>query len=262
MIKLALFGAAGRMGERIARLVSDGSRFLIKAAFEREAHDGISEDLGLFHGLQQMNVKMMPAHSSLPDNIDVILDFSSPDAFELLLKTALQAHVPVVSGTTGLDDTHFRLMEKNKSQIPILYSPNMSPGVNLIFHFLPKMKPAFKNNFDIEIVETHHKAKKDVPSGTALKFAELLAAQHQKTTVGRNAGAYEKYEDDITVHSLRIGKITGRHEIHFCSPHEEIILKHSALNRDVFAQGGLTAAEWIIGKNPGLYTMADVLGLA
>lgn len=180
------------------------------------------------------------------NHADVIIDFTAPVATEQYTKQAVSNKKPLVIGTTGLTSQQEKIIFEASRVIPILYSPNMSVGVNLLFKLIELGSKTFGQEYAIEISETHHIHKKDKPSGTAKKMAEI---------VEKTRGIKPPIE------SNREGEVVGEHTIIFGSEHEHLAILHEALDRKVFAQGALLAAKWILGKSPGLYTMADVLGL-
>jgi len=185
--------------------------------------------------------------SSNPDGmflIDVFVDFTSPEASEANLDYAAKYKKALVLGTTGLSDAQIKKVEEISKVVPVVFSPNMSIGVNVLFSMLPDLAKKLGQDYNIEIVEVHHKAKKDAPSGTAKKFAQILA----------NATGKE-----IPAHAIRLGDIIGDHTIIFCGNSERIEIKHQAHSRDLFAVGALRAAKWVFNKPAGLYSMQDVL---
>jgi 4-hydroxy-tetrahydrodipicolinate reductase len=185
--------------------------------------------------------------SSGPDGlflVDIFVDFTTPEATETNLDYVARYKKPLVLGTTGLNDSQLKKVEEVSRVIPVVFSPNMSVGVNILFATLPEIAKRLGSDYSIEIVEAHHKAKKDAPSGTAKKFGQILAEATKK---------------EIPIHAVRLGDIVGDHTIIFCGNSERIEIKHQAHSRDLFALGALKAAKWIFGKPPGLYTMQDVL---
>ena len=235
MIKLGIAGVCGRMGRRIYELASEDRDFEITFVLEKKGTSYIGKEL------RKLKI------SSNPDGIfltDVFIDFTTPEATEFNLDFVVKYKKALVLGTTGLNDTQIKKIEQASKIIPIVFSPNMSVGINVLFSILPELARRLSQDYDIEIVEAHHKTKKDAPSGTAKKFAQILA-----DTSGKQ----------IPVHAIRLGDIVGDHTIIFCGNSERIEIKHQAHSRDVFAKGALKAAKWIFGKPAGLYSMQDVL---
>jgi 4-hydroxy-tetrahydrodipicolinate reductase len=176
--------------------------------------------------------------------IDVFVDFTTPEATEEHLDYVGRYKKALVLGTTGLTDSQIKKVEDLSKVVPVVFSPNMSVGVNVLFSILPEITKKLGPDYSIEIVEAHHKAKKDAPSGTAKKFGQILMEATKK---------------EIPTHAIRLGDIVGDHTIIFCGNSERIEIKHQAHSRDLFALGALKAAKWIFGKAPGLYSMQDVL---
>ena len=235
MIKLGISGVAGRMGRRIFELAGYDKNFELSLALEKKGTPMIGRDLG--------KLKI----SSGPDGIfliDVFVDFTTPEATETNLDYVAKYKKALVLGTTGLDDTQLKKVEDVSKIVPVVFSPNMSVGVNVLFTILPEIVKRLGPDYNIEIVEAHHRGKKDAPSGTAKKFGQLLADATKKET---------------PIHAIRLGDIVGDHTIIFCGNSERIEIKHQAHSRDLFALGALKAAKWVFGKPAGLYSMQDVL---
>ncbi len=235
MIKLGIAGVCGRMGRRIFELASSDKDFELNLALEKKGTPMIGRELG--------KLKI----SSNADGIfllDILIDFTAPEAAELNLDYAAKYKKPLVLGTTGFSDNQIKKIEEIANVIPVVFSPNMSVGVNVLFSILPEIAKKLGPDYNIEIVEAHHKAKKDAPSGTAKRFVQILADATNK---------------QIPAHAIRLGDIIGDHTIIFCGNSERIEIKHQAHSRDLFALGALKAAKWVFGKPAGLYSMQDVL---
>ncbi len=235
MIKLGISGVCGRMGRRIFDLACQDKDFEVTLGLEKKGTPMIGRELG--------KIKI----SSGPDGlflVDVFIEFTAPEATEINLDYAARYKKAIVLGTTGLNDAQLKKVDDVSKIIPVVFSPNMSIGVNILFAALPEIAKRLGRDYNIEIVEAHHKAKKDAPSGTAKKFGQLLA-----DTTGKQ----------IPIHAIRLGDIVGDHTIIFCGNSERIEIKHQAHSRDLFALGALKAAKWIMGKPAGLYSMQDVL---
>lgn len=235
MIKLGISGACGKMGRRIYELASGDRDFEIMLALERKGTPMIGKDIGKLK---------ISSNSDGMFLIDVFVDFTTPEASEANLDYIARHKKALVLGTTGFNDAQTRKIEEISRVVPVVYSPNMSVGVNVLFSVLPEVARRLGPDYHIEIVEAHHSAKKDAPSGTAKKCAEVLKEVAKK---------------DIPTHSIRLGDIVGDHTIIFCGNSERIEIKHQAHTRDLFALGALKAAKWVFNKPPGLYTMQDVL---
>jgi 4-hydroxy-tetrahydrodipicolinate reductase len=224
-VRVLLIGAAGRMGKTITDLASSDSKIDIIAR----------SDLG------------DPIEPPMK-NCDVAIDFSHADAITEICRAALQRRKPLVIGTTGHSTEQRRTIEETAQSLPIVFASNFSIGVNVLFWLTSKAAEQLGSDFDAEIVETHHKMKKDAPSGTAKTLAEVLKA----TTRTRS---------EIPIQSIREGDVVGEHTVIFSGPGERLELTHRAASREIFARGALRAAEWIVSQPPGLYSMQDVLGL-
>lgn len=235
MIKLGIAGVCGKMGRRIFELASLDKDFELTLALEKKGTPVIGRDLG--------KLKV----SSSADGvflIDVLIDFTAAEATESNLDYVARYKKALVLGTTGLTESQIKKVEEVSKVVPVVFSPNMSVGVNVLFTMLPELAKRLGADYNIEIVEAHHKAKKDSPSGTAKKFGSILAEATGK---------------EIPVHAIRLGDIIGDHTIIFCGNSERIEIKHQAHSRDLFALGALKAAKWVFGKPAGLYSMQDVL---
>jgi 4-hydroxy-tetrahydrodipicolinate reductase len=235
MIKLGIAGVCGKMGRRIFELASHDRDFEIMLALEKKGIPAIGREVG--------KLKI----SSSPDGlflIDVFVDFTTPEATEANLDYVARYKKAAVVGTTGLNEAQLKKVEEVAKVVPVVFSPNMSVGVNVLFLILPEITKRLGPDYNIEIVEAHHRAKKDAPSGTAKKFGQILADITRK---------------EIPIHAIRLGDIVGDHTIIFCGNSERIEIKHQAHSRDLFAVGALKAAKWVMGKPAGLYSMQDVL---
>jgi len=235
VIKLGIAGACGKMGRRIFELASYDKDFELVFALEKKGIPAIGKDMG--------KLKI----SSNQDGVflvDVFIDFTEATASEANLDYAAKYKKALVLGTTGLSDSQINKITDVSKVIPVVFSPNFSIGVNTLFTLLPEIAKRLGPDYSIEIVEAHHKSKKDVPSGTAKKLAQVLTDASKK---------------DIPIHSLRLGDIAGDHTIIFCGNSERIEIKHQAHSRDLFALGALKAAKWVYEKPAGLYSMQDVL---
>jgi len=235
MIKLGIAGVCGKMGRRIFELAQQNKDFEVALALEKKATPMIGRELG--------KLKI----SSSPDGIflvDVFIDFTAPEASEVHLDYVAKYRKALVLGTTGMNDAQLKKVEEVSKVIPVVFSPNMAIGVNVLFALLPELAKRLGPDYNIEIVEAHHKAKKDAPSGTAKKIAQVLADATRK---------------EIPTHAIRLGDIVGDHTVIFCGNSERIEVKHQAHSRDLFAVGALKAAKWVFGKPAGLYSMQDVL---
>ena len=235
MIKLGISGVCGRMGRRIFELASQDKDFEVNLILEKKGTPMIGRELGKLK---------ISSNSDGLFLIDIFVDFTTPEATETNLDFVARYKKALVLGTTGLSDTQIKKVEEISKVVPVVFSPNMSVGVNVLFSVLPEIAKRLGPDYSIEIVEAHHKTKKDAPSGTAKKLAEILK---------------EATRREIPTHSVRLGDIVGDHTVIFCGNSERIEIKHQAHSRDLFALGALRAAKWVFGKPAGLYSMQDVL---
>jgi 4-hydroxy-tetrahydrodipicolinate reductase len=262
-MKLAIHGAAGRMGQRVTALAHANPRFQIVAALESADHPLLGKDAGIVAGIGEIGVPLGVVGES---DADVVIDFSVPDAAIAVVAHCLDFERPVVVATTGLDAGQQEYLRRAGKKLPIVWSPNMSTAVNVAMKLARVAGEALRDlptGVDVEILESHHRYKEDAPSGTALKFGQILAdamglSQH---THGRSGRPGARPRNEIGYHAVRAGDDPGQHTILFGMLGEAIEIRVAATNRDCYAQGALLAAEWLVGKPPGLYGMHDVLGL-
>ena len=263
MIQVAVSGAAGRMGRTLVRLIAEADDLRLAAALEAAGHEALGADAGTLAGVGPLEVEVADALST---HADALVDFSLPDGSVQRIEACAEAGVPCVVGTTGFSDDQRKRIEAAAETIPVLVAPNMSVGVNVLFHTAAELARTLGADYDIEIVEAHHRFKKDAPSGTALKIAEEIADAtgrnlEEAAVHGRGPGHPPRKEGEIGLHAVRGGDIVGEHIIYYTAVGERLELKHVAHSRDTFAHGALRAVRWIADRGPGLYSMADVLGL-
>ncbi len=261
--RLAISGAAGRMGKRIIALAVDSENFEIIAAKDRTEHPDFGRDAGLLANLLELNVKV---DDKFKPGADVVIDFSLPEATRETLDYCLDQKSALVMGTTGLSDDQLQKLTEASKEIPVIYGTNMSVGMNYLFNLVGKVAKTLGKDYDIEIVEEHHRFKKDSPSGTALTLAENICKETGRdypdcVKHGRHGKDIPRKKGEIGMHAVRCGDITGVHSIMYSTLGETITINHRASNRDNFVKGAVRAAAWLAGKNPGWYTMSDVLGL-
>ncbi|MHC4157443.1 MAG: 4-hydroxy-tetrahydrodipicolinate reductase [Planctomycetota bacterium] len=261
--KLVVVGAAGRMGNRILSLAMEAGQFNIIGAVERQDHPDVGKDVGLVAAAAPINVKL---DSVYPAGADVVIDFSQPAAADNTIDYCEKNGVALILGTTGLSDQQREKIKTASERVPVIYATNMSVGMNVLFSLVGKVASMLGDEYDIEIVEHHHRFKKDAPSGSALTLAEnICKATGRKfpdcLNLGRSGKDALREKGTIGVHAVRAGDITGIHSVIFGTLGEKLTLNHTAHTRDTFARGALRAAQWLTGKKPGLYSMADVLGL-
>jgi 4-hydroxy-tetrahydrodipicolinate reductase len=251
------------MGQRVTALAMKDPRFQVVAALESANHPLLGNDAGVVAGVGKIGVPLGVVGES---SADVVIDFSVPDAAVAVVAHCLEFARPVVVATTGLEPDQQAYVRKASQKIPIVWAPSMSTAVNVAMKLTDLVAKALRDlptGVDVEIIERHHRFKEDSPSGTALKFGQIVAdamdiSQH---THGRSGRPGARPRNEIGYHAVRAGDNPGEHTILFGMLGETLELRVAATNRDCYAQGALLAAEWIIGKPPGLYGMSDVLGL-
>ncbi|HWE35390.1 MAG TPA: 4-hydroxy-tetrahydrodipicolinate reductase [Isosphaeraceae bacterium] len=258
-LTIAMHGATGRMGTRIIQLIQADPSLTLGAAIDRDDHPRLGTDVGPLVGLGPIGV---PLSAALDRPVDVAIDFSLPAGTLKFVKMCVDQKVPLVVGTTGFEPEQRREVEAATAAIPVLISSNFSRGVNLLFRLAAEAARALGDSADIEIVERHHHFKKDAPSGTALRIAEVVGAAIGSNDLvhGRSGNVGERPRGEIGLHALRTGDNPGEHTVVFGLLGECLELSHRALNRDGFALGALGAAKFLAGKPPRLYTMDDFLG--
>jgi len=261
--KILIVGAAGRMGRRIVSLAARSERFKVVGTVERADHPEAGKDAGVVAGVEPVGVKL---DSRYVAGADVVVDFSSPSSAEATLEYCRANNVGLVLGTTGLNERQRGMVESAAKKVGVVYASNMSVGMNVLFSLVGKVASMLGDDYDIEIVEQHHRFKKDAPSGSALTLAENICKATGRSlddciVCGRSGADAARQPGTIGIHAVRAGGITGVHSVVFASSGEKVELGHTAFSRDTFAAGALRAAEWLVGKKAGLYSMADVLGL-
>lgn len=264
-IQLAVHGAGGRMGQRVVALAVDDPDFRIIAAIDHYEHRSLGEDVGSVAGTPLLNVLLS---GDWPKSAGVVIDFSLPTAVDTCIANCVQAKIPLVMATTGLTQAHKDSLAVAAQKIPIVWAPSMSMAVNLTMKLAQQITETLKDvsgGIDIEILERHHRYKADAPSGTALRFGELIAEKLDGPTNhihGREGETGQRTRNEIGYHAIRVGDNPGEHTIVFGMLGERIEINVAASNRDCYASGALAAAKWLQGKPCGLYSMFDVLGLS
>ncbi len=266
MIKVVVAGAAGRMGCRLISLIKDSTALTLAGAIEGKGHHALGEDAGEVAGCGRAGVPITDDVSALLERGEVVIDFSAPEATLNHLRAVSQHRRAMVIGTTGFSSTELDELKSLARQVPCVFSPNMSVGVNLLYKVIGEMAKTLGDEYDIEIIEAHHRLKKDAPSGTALKIAEVLARAvnrdlNQVGVYARKGLIGERRKTEIGIQTIRAGDIVGDHTVLFGGMGERIEVTHRASSRDTFARGALRAARWVVRQPPGLYDMMDVLNL-
>ena len=266
MLNITVSGATGRMGTRIITLLLDIENLKLTGALERQGHKDIGRDIGEVIGTGSMGVNITDDIIAIAGKSDVIIDFSSPSATIEGLKSISDKPVPVVIGTTGFSKDEIEYIRLYAQNTPVVFAPNMSVGVNLLLKVLADVAKVTRDDYDVEIVEAHHRLKKDAPSGTAMKMAQVLASAlgrnlDEDAVYARHGLIGERTRKEIGIQTIRAGDIVGEHTVYFGGLGERIEITHKASSRDTFARGALKAAQWVYKQTPGLYDMQDVLGL-
>lgn len=266
MIKVIVAGASGRMGQRVGYMVDAHPGLQYAAAFEAPGSPAIGRDPGEIGGWGRTGVVVAEGLEAVISQGDVIIDFTFHKATMEFARLAAKHKKAMVIGTTGLTAENLAELRELTGYFPCVQSPNMAVGVNVLFKLAARTAAILGDDYDIEIVEAHHNKKKDAPSGTALKLAEMAASGVNRDLA--EVGVYERHgmigertRKEIGVQTIRAGDIVGEHTIYFAGPGERIEITHRAHSRDNFARGAATAAAWVAKQKPGLYTMFDVLGL-
>jgi 4-hydroxy-tetrahydrodipicolinate reductase len=257
-MRLAVVGASGRMGRAVVRLASQAGHEIACAVGTSD----VGRDAGELAGVGPIGTCVVDGLAAFEHaRAEVVIDFSAPHATQALVAVAAAAGTAVVSGTTGLGEDARAALDRASSRVALLWEPNMSVGVHLLTRLVTQAAAAL-DGWDIEIVETHHQAKVDAPSGTALRLAHAMQQARPSATRlvhGREGRPGPRSPEEIGVHALRGGDVVGDHVVHFLGGGERLELTHRATSRDVFAHGALRAAQWIAGRPAGRYTLADVL---
>ena len=264
MVKIAIPGAAGRMGQELVRTCQATSGVDIGAATEHPDSKAIGRDCGEIAAIDAVGVSIGTSFD--PQCFDVLIDFTRPQPAMVHLDFCLQHNRAMVIGTTGFSSEEKERITVAARQIPIVFAPNMSVGVNLCFKLLATAAAVLGDSADIEIIEAHHRHKVDAPSGTALGMGEVIANSlgrnlDECAIYGREGHTGERDRATIGFSTIRAGDIVGEHTVMFASEGERVEITHKASSRATFAYGAVRAAKWLAEQSPGLYSMQDVLGL-
>lgn len=266
MIRIGVAGAAGKMGSRIIALSREDEGLSLGGAFERKGHKDIGRDIGTVIGAGELGVMLSGSIEEIIGSVDIVIDFSSVESTKQNLRIASANGRAMVIGTTGFTRDDLREINPLLRGIPCVMASNMSLGVNLLLKVLQDIARVLGEDYDIEIVEAHHRLKKDAPSGTALKMAQVIADALNRdldevAVYSRKGLIGERTKKEIGIQTIRAGDIVGEHTVIFGGLGERIEITHKASSRDTFARGALKAALWLHNKPAGLYDMQDVLGL-
>jgi 4-hydroxy-tetrahydrodipicolinate reductase len=251
------------MGQRLIALADEDPQLRIVAALESDRHSALGQDAGIVAGIGEMGI---PLSTHFPADVDVVIDFSIPAAAMALLGQCVEAGTPVVLATTGFSQDQQEAIGHAARQIPVVWAPSMSTAVNLAMKLTEVAAQGLKDlpaGVDVEIIERHHRFKEDAPSGTALRFGQIVADIMGQTgqAHGREGRPGQRPQSEIGFHAVRTGDNPGEHTILFGMLGETLELRVAATSRDCYAQGALLAAKWLAPKPTGLYGMNDVLGL-
>lgn len=266
MTNIIVTGAAGRMGSRIIALAKEYGGLRLSGALERKGHEAIGKEIGQIAGAGDLGVKLTEKLEDIIDASDVIIDFTSTAATMNHIRLAAGKNKKMVIGTTGFSKDELKEIEACAEKNPIVLAPNMSVGVNLLLKVLHDVSKTLGDDYDIEIIEAHHRLKKDAPSGTAMKIAQVISDAVNRNldevaVYARKGLIGERTKKEIGIQTIRAGDIVGEHTVIFGGLGERLELTHKASTRDTFARGALKAALWLHDKPAGLYDMQDVLGL-
>ncbi|MCJ7663544.1 MAG: 4-hydroxy-tetrahydrodipicolinate reductase [Desulfobacterales bacterium] len=266
MINAIVVGAAGRMGRMVINAIQNAEGITCTGAVEATGNPSLGQDAGVVAGLGELKVRIVDALQSVIQKGDVVIDFTAAEASLKNMEIAAQLHKPMVVGSTGFSSQHMERVRKLTKEFPCVLAPNMSVGVNLMFRIVEQVARVLGQDYDCEIVEAHHRMKKDAPSGTALHLGEVIAKSLGRKLVevgvyGRKGLIGERSKEEIGMQVIRAGDIVGEHTVIFGGMGERIEITHRAHTRDTFAQGAVRAAKWVVNQKPGLYDMGDVLGL-
>jgi 4-hydroxy-tetrahydrodipicolinate reductase len=264
MISVAVLGVSGRMGRCLVRTIREAGDLTLSGALASPGSAALGRDAGDVAETGPLGVIVTADRELALAGADVAVDFTLPGAALANVEAAAARRIPVVIGTTGLDETLYAAIRRLSHDLPVLVAPNMSLGVNLLFSLVARASAALGDDYDIEVLEAHHRNKADAPSGTALRIAEIAAGARGRTLA--DVGIYTRAGQTgprprgaVGFAVLRGGDIVGEHRVLYAGTGESLEIAHRATDRMTFAYGAAAAARWIIGRPPGLYGMADVL---
>ena len=260
-----MVGAGGRMGKAIVLCIKDTEGVSISGGTESPGHPAIGKDIGELAGLEKKGITIVENIEDALVGCDVIIDFTTPETSIRNLNIAVKHGKSIVIGTTGFSAEQKKSISQVAKSIRCVLAPNMSIGVNVLFKVAGDVAKILNDAYDIEIIEAHHKFKKDAPSGTATRLSEIVAdslgSNIDEVGVYGRKGMTERRPKEIGVHTIRAGDIVGEHRVLFGGMGENLELFHRAQSRETFARGSIRAAKWLVNQSPGLYDMQDVLGL-
>ena len=271
-MKVIISGAGGLMGKLLLKAVIEEEDMTLAGAVEKKSHPFVNRDVGEITGSAKSNILLTDDLQKVISAGNILVEFSSPPAVLSHLPIAVEKNSAVVIGTTGFSDEEKERIKEFSSKIPVLLSPNMSIGVNTLFKIAGETAKILGTEYDVEIVECHHRRKKDAPSGTALRLAEIIektlsrsikeseqSLKGETAVYGRHGITAERAEGEIGIHAVRGGTVSGEHTVIFAGDSERVELTHRAENRSVFVKGTIKAIRFAAGAGPGLYDMQDVI---
>ncbi|WP_438862608.1 4-hydroxy-tetrahydrodipicolinate reductase [Neptunicella sp.] len=266
MVKIGIFGANGRMGRVLIEAAKADNNAMLQGAAVRADSPWVGMDVGELAGIGKCDLTISGNPDTFVNDVDVMIDFTLPAALEGNLAWCIAHKKPVVIGTTGLNQTQKQLLDQAAANIPVVFAANYSVGVNLLLNLVKQAASVMGNSADIEIVETHHRFKKDAPSGTAMAIGEAIADELERdldqcAVYGREGDTGERDQQTIGFATVRAGDVVGDHTVIFADIGERLELTHKASSRLTFAKGAVRAASWLTSRPAGLYSMHDVLGL-
>jgi 4-hydroxy-tetrahydrodipicolinate reductase len=266
VIRAVVTGAAGRMGGQLVRLIQETEGISVGAAVERPGHPGLGRDAGELAGIGALGVPVGSSLSEVLSGADVVIDFTSAAASLVHLEAVCRAEKAIVIGSTGFSDQERESIRRRGGEARVFQAPNMSVGVNVLLQVVAQVARLLGDGYDVEIVETHHRFKKDAPSGTALALGEAVASALGRDLSadgvhGRHGLVGERNPREIGFHAVRAGDVVGDHTVLFGGMGERVEITHRASSRETFARGAIRAALWLPKQPKGFYEMTDLLGL-
>jgi 4-hydroxy-tetrahydrodipicolinate reductase len=266
VLKVAVLGASGRMGQAVLACIAEADDLAVVGAVTETSDPALGTDVGLGTGTPIAEVLLTDDRAQALHDAHVAVDFTLPSATIANVSACVESGTALVVGTTGLDERHHEAMREAGRDIPLVYARNMSVAMNVFMDVVSRATKALGPDYDVEITEAHHRHKVDAPSGTALAIGEAIAGAMGRelddlAIHGRHGKTGPRVPGTIGFSVIRGGNIVGDHTVLFAAPEENLVLSHHALDRSSFARGALRAARWAAGRAPGLFSMADVLGL-
>lgn len=266
MTRVAVVGAAGRMGKALIQAVTEAEGMSLGAAVERPGSTLVGTDAGELAGVGHIGITVQDSLEAVVDDFDAVIDFTTPQATLNHLETCRQHNKRIVIGTTGFSEAERARLQSASAEIPIILAPNMSVGVNLCFKLLDMAARVMGDEADIEVIEAHHRHKVDAPSGTALRMGEVVASAlgrdlKECAVYGREGITGERERKTIGFETIRAGDVVGDHTVLFATMGERVEITHKASSRMTFANGAVRGVRWLMQRDSGLFDMQDVLGL-